>query len=56
MDPQNIREYEEGLIKQADSNLLARIHKEKALSDELMGLVDEYVKKYTETFVSNLKS
>ncbi len=56
MDPKNIREYEEGLIKQADSNLLARIHKEKALSDELMGLVDEYVKKYTETFVSNLKS
>ena len=56
MDPQNISDYEEGLIKHADSNLLARIHKEKALSDELMGLVDSYVKDYTETFVSNLKS
>ena len=56
MDVSDIPAYEEGLIKAADSSLLARIHKEKALSDELMGLVDSYVKDYTETFVSNLKA
>ena len=56
MDVSDIPSYEEGLIKAADSSLLARIHKEKALSDELMGLVDSYVKDYTETFVSNLKA
>ena len=56
MDVSDIAAYEEGLIKAADSSLLARIHKEKALSDELMGLVDSYVKDYTETFVSNLKA
>ena len=55
MDVSDISAYEEGLIKAAESSLLARIHKEKALSDELMGLVDSYVKDYTETFVSNLK-
>ena len=55
MDVSDIPAYEEGLIKAADSSLLARIHKEKALSDELMGLVDSYVKDYTETFISNLK-
>ena len=56
MDVSDIPAYEEGLIKTADSSLLARIHKEKALSDELMGLVDSYVKDYTETFISNLKA
>jgi len=56
MDVSDIPAYEEGLIKAADSSLLARIHKEKALSDELMGLVDSYVKDYTETFISNLKA
>ena len=56
MDVSDIPAYEEGLIKAADSNLLARIHKEKALSDELMGLVDSYVKDYTKTFISNLKA
>ena len=56
MGVSDIPAYEEGLIKAADSSLLARIHKEKALSDELMGLVDSYVKDYTETFVSNLKA
>ena len=56
MDVSDIPAYEEGLIKTADSSLLARIHKEKALSDELMGLVDSYVKDYTKTFISNLKA
>jgi len=56
MDVSDIPAYEEGLIKAADSSLLARIHKEKALSDELMGLVDSYVKEYTETFISTLKA
>ena len=56
MDVSDIPAYEEGLIKAADSSLLARIHKEKALSDELMGLVDSYVKDYTKTFISNLKA
>jgi proton translocating ATP synthase F1 alpha subunit len=56
MDPKNIAEYEEGLVKEADSKLLSRIHEEKALSDDLMGLVDTYVKDFTQKFVANLQS
>jgi proton translocating ATP synthase F1 alpha subunit len=52
----DIAAYEEGLVKNADAGLLSRIHKEKALSDELMGAVDSYVKDYTETFVNSLQS
>jgi len=52
----DIAAYEEGLVKNADAGLLSRIHKEKALSDDLMGAVDSYVKDYTETFVNSLQS
>ena len=56
MDPSDISAYEEGLVKQADAGLLSRIHKEKTLKGDLEGLVDSYVKSFTETFVSQLKS
>ena len=56
MDPADISAYEEGLVKQADAGLLSRIHKEKTLKGDLEGLVDSYVKSFTETFVSQLKS
>ena len=56
LEVSDIAAYEEGLVKNADSGLLSRIHNEKALSDELMGLVDSYVKDYTETFVNALQS
>ena len=56
MDPSDISAYEEGLVKQADAGLLSRIHKEKTLKGDLEGLVDSYVKSFTETFVSQPKS
>nr|QBX98830.1 ATP synthase F1 subunit alpha [Chloropicon sp. RCC4434] len=49
----SITAYEQGLVAGADKKLLAKIHEERSLSDDLMKEVDAYVSGFTKSFIAS---